>query len=421
MFKKLLIFSVVLIFISAIDYETEDGIVILNNENFNETINSNEMVMVVFHAPWCGNSKYFFVQYLLAQKKLEKEGSKVMLAKIDKTENYEISVRYKVKGTPSIRFFNKGQAINYDGGRKEYEFVNWVRRKSIPPIFQVDDAKEEKMKESERILITFYGSQDSFEYKEFEKVASKNHSYTFLANPSNKLSQSPNVPTVSVFRQLDNSTVFYEKKAKEAGMVDKILDTVYVYLPFLNMTQYSGPELNFDESLLSDFLSVATVQRMVEFDDIYVDYIFHYSNPAIFLFVDKENETQIKLISEFSEAAEIGSDKLVYAFSDVKEDMQKRLAEFLGIGSEDLPLLMIVDFNGHTAIKYLYGSQLENLTTGEIDNYVSRYHNGELVKFFRSEEVPEIQSYPVLTIVGKNFHDIVGHQQDVLIMFNAPW
>lgn len=40
-------------FVNCTEYEKEDGVVVLNDENFNSFIESNKFVLVEFYAPWC--------------------------------------------------------------------------------------------------------------------------------------------------------------------------------------------------------------------------------------------------------------------------------------------------------------------------------------------------------------------------------
>lgn len=37
------------------EYETEEGVIIGTNDNFDDIINNNDYVLVEFYAPWCKN------------------------------------------------------------------------------------------------------------------------------------------------------------------------------------------------------------------------------------------------------------------------------------------------------------------------------------------------------------------------------
>lgn len=43
----------------------------------------------------------------------------VPLAKCDATENKRSAEKYGVQGFPTLKFFNKGQAIDFSGGRTD--------------------------------------------------------------------------------------------------------------------------------------------------------------------------------------------------------------------------------------------------------------------------------------------------------------
>ena len=81
----------------------------LNNSNFNETINNNDVVLVDFYADWCGPCQA--LKPTLDALADEYDG-KAVITKINVDQNPELSHQFNVRSIPSIFFFKNGELID---------------------------------------------------------------------------------------------------------------------------------------------------------------------------------------------------------------------------------------------------------------------------------------------------------------------
>ena len=385
------LFLALLAFSAFAEVEEDEGILVLTDDNFDDELKNHDKILVEFYAPWCGHCKKLAPEYVKAAEKLKADGSEIRLAKVDATEQKELASKYEVKGFPTLKWFVNQEPLEYNGGRTADEIVNWIKKKSGPPTSAITAEELEKLTETEKFTVVFFGAQDSDEFKAFEKegLADDKFSYRHVFDDSVSAPEGLTRPGVAVYRNFDEPIVVH-----------------------------TG---DFSSKSLSEFVVTSSIPTLVEFSDEFIEPIFQNQNPALFLFVDSKKEEHAKHIDALRAAAEANKGKIIFAHSGVTAGIQQRLAEFVGVTEDDLPRLMIVGFNPTGIDKYVFEGDVSALTQEDVEKFFASYEAGELSKFLKSDPIPETNDEPVKVVVGKNFNEIVGKDSDVLLEFYAPW
>jgi len=139
----------------------------------------------------------------------------------------------------------------------------------------------------------------------------------------------------------------------------------------------------------------------------------------VFLFYgEDEKSTQAKATIR-TVAESLASDSLFFSTSQVEAGMGQRLGEYLGVSSSDLPVVYLAHPYEEDVKKYKLTG---DLTVDSLKQFVDDFKNNKLVPVLKSEEIPTTQEGNVVTVVGKNFKQIVFDEtKDVLVEFYAPW
>jgi protein disulfide-isomerase A6 len=108
----------------------KDEVIVLDQTNFNALVlQSKDIWIVEFYAPWCGHCKALEPEYKVAAAKLK---GQVKLGKVDATQEEALAARFGVRGYPTIKVFDYGEgksdskAYDYPGQRTAQDIINFA-------------------------------------------------------------------------------------------------------------------------------------------------------------------------------------------------------------------------------------------------------------------------------------------------------
>merc|ERR1712050_163426 len=90
---------------------------VLTKDNFTDFVNSHDLSLVEFYAPWCGHCKKLEPEFNDASKVLHDANEPIKLAKVDATVEKDLATQYNAQGFPTMKIFRKGKAYEYKGPR----------------------------------------------------------------------------------------------------------------------------------------------------------------------------------------------------------------------------------------------------------------------------------------------------------------
>lgn len=363
------------------DFPEEEDVLVLGDKNLKEALDKFEFILVEFYAPWCGHCKKLAPEFSKAAKELKGLDNPVPLAKVDATENPEVAKQFEVQGYPTIKFFIKGQPIEFNGGRTAADIVNWIKKKTGPASTQLTSNEQlEEQKKANKVLVAFAGSESSSDFEAFKQAALSLDAVAFvnLASGSN---------TITVYTQHNNGA------AQLTGAVTK-------------------------ESIL-ELIAKNRFPLVMDFEgDEAIERVFGAEKAAIIYFSDNDTDFTPTFTDVAKAQSQAGSEILFFT-SKVTSGLGQRLADYIGVTATSAPALWIIHPANRDLSKFQFSGAY---TVAAVNEFIAGFKNGTLEKIYKSDEIPATNDEPVKVVVGKNYDDIVKNSgKYVLLEFYAPW
>eukprot|EP00286_Rhodomonas_abbreviata_P005498 CAMPEP_0181335818 /NCGR_PEP_ID=MMETSP1101-20121128/27051_1 /TAXON_ID=46948 /ORGANISM="Rhodomonas abbreviata, Strain Caron Lab Isolate" /LENGTH=481 /DNA_ID=CAMNT_0023445997 /DNA_START=60 /DNA_END=1505 /DNA_ORIENTATION=+ len=372
---------------------TEEGVLVLGEDNFEEAKTTHPSMLVEFYAPWCGHCKTLAPEWASAAKTLA--DSPMKLAKVDATENDALAKEFEIRGFPTIKYLKNGKASDYNGGRTASEIVNWVNKKAGPAAVTITTAEDlAGLQEKHDVFaLGVFASVDSDAAKAFLSMADADEINTYAITSA-----------AAVSKQL--------AVTGDAVVVIKNFDDLRADLALA-----AGAE--FDAEAVQEFVSANSTPLVQEFTPESAKKIFGSAiQQHVLFFTKKGSDHHEPTMAAYTAAAAAFKGKLL--FINVPASEQKIL-DYFGITKADVPTAVLADLGNEGGIKKFPYSGEHN--SADISAFAQKFLDGELKPTLKSEEVEaEDTAGDVVVLKGTSFSELVlDNTKDVLVKFYAPW
>jgi len=363
--------------VASITADAQTAVVTATKDNFDSLLEENELMLVKFYAPWCGHCKQMAPHYEAAALKLKEKGSKVVLAKVDATQEGELADKHGVRGYPTLKFFRKGVSTEYSGGRTEEKIIEWVESMTGPAVIKYEGDYEAKLKEDDA-KVAFVGefkSSDNDVYKLYEEAAETNRQQArFYISTSDS-----NADRIFVKRE-DEEVVAFQGKTKE-DLAKFIAEEWFPLFGAINGDNFKN------------------------YADRGLDIVWFCGDKSHF-------DTSKAAVREVSKSL-----RKEYSFVWLDTEQFKSHAEG-ALGISEFPGLVYQSKKG----RYVFPTKVAEADGKALSSFFQEVKDGKVEKSIKSEPIPETNDEPVKVVVAKQFEEMVLQKdKDVMLEVYAPW
>jgi len=343
----------------------------LTADNFAKFISENENTLVKFYAPRCGHCKAMKEDYIKASDNKEVTEANVKFAEIDATAHQEIGMKFGVQGYPTIKYFHNGVPTDYDSGRKEDDFVKFVKMMTSDAVVRsasIAEARAERRAGDVSFIAVC--TAEGAECKKFEEIATANR-------------------MLGQFHQVegtDNHVIVVREDGEETISLD-----------------------------VEDLLARIKVEKLPHFGPVSGENFGSYMETGLdMIWLAGSTADFESMKAEITVAAKElrGKFNFVHIDSGV---FGRQIEGMLGLSESELPKLVRTrDGPG----KFIFEGEMKG---EEIINWMKKVTDGEVDAVLKSEDIPAENDDVITTVVGKNFDNVVTNDKDVFLMIHAPW
>lgn len=328
----------------------EEGILLLDSANFIIALKIHKILLVNFFASWCQHCKAFEPIFSELGQTMINHKFKTRLAKIEGSQNQEISAQFQVNSFPTLKLFFNGKAIDYSGRKNKSEILHWINSKfeSLPrPLSnqkEIDDLMSDKPS-----LVYFFPDGDEKANDILELVSLDvegidiyySHEKELITRFKSRISEY----TLVMFRSFDNGPKIFSSEYLSSS--EKIKDFVETY---------RHPAVRYPSKDLLDQIKT--------------------SKKPIFIFISENSDSSDKE-KTFRDFAEENVDEFVFVRVDLDE---QRLGKEIDLSflQEEKNRLGILHFKKGELRKY----KCEDLS---IEDCAEDFMAGKLKRFLESD------------------------------------
>ncbi|XP_051909952.1 protein disulfide-isomerase A4 isoform X2 [Hippocampus zosterae] len=378
-----------------------EATLVLTKDNFDETVNNADIILVEFYAPWCGHCKRLAPEYEKAAKELSRRSPPIPLAKVDATVENEVASRFDVSGYPTLKIFRKGKAFEYNGPREQHGIVDYMSEQAGPPSKQVQAAKQvqELLKDGDDVVIVgIFSSERDAAYETYIEACNSlredfTFRHTFSAELAKLLKASPGHVVVTQPER-------FRSKYEPASHALLVQDSTSVSDLQEFFKKHANPLVGHRKPS-NDAKRYAKRPLVVVYYG--VDFSFDYRKATQFW---------------RSKVLEVAREHPEYTFAIGDEEDYAEELKSLGLSESGEEVNVGILAEGGKK----FAMEPDEFDSDVLREFVMAFKKGKLQPIIKSQPVPKNNKGAVKVVVGKTFDEIVmDPQKDVLIEFYAPW
>ena len=218
------------------------------------------------------------------------------------------------------------------------------------------------------------------------------------------------------FARSEEKIQFYHADAACAADFGVSADSIVFFRQFeTKQNAYDGAA---DKDALAAWVKPLQVATVFAFTEDEIEAVFGQQQKTLILF-RSEDDDQADYMTLYKEAAVAHKGKILFAYAGTANQIQGKLAEFMGVAPEDFPTLRaILPANMK---KYKYEGNVAELTIASVGDFVDGVNAGTIKAHMKSAAPPAEQGV-VVDVVGTEFEKLVlDETKDVLVKYYAPW
>lgn len=378
-----------------------EATLVLTKDNFDDTVNNADIILVEFYAPWCGHCKQLAPEYEKAAQELSKRSPPIPLAKVDATAEAELASRFEVTGYPTLKIFRKGKVFDYNGPREKYGIVDYMSEQSGPPSKQVQAVKQvqELLKDGDdAVIVGVFSTEEDAAFEIYNEACNSlredfTFRHTFSSEVAKMLKASPGQIVVALPEK-------FHSKYEPASHILTVKDSTLV-------------------SEVQEFFKKHVVP-LVGHRKPSNDAKRYSKRPLVVVYYGVDFSFDYRTATQFwrSKVLEVAKDFPEYTFAIADEEDYAEELKSLGLSEsgEEVNVGILADGGKK------YAMEPEEMDSEVLRDFVMAFKKGKVKPIIKSQPVPKNNKGPVKVVVGKTFDDIVlDTQKDVLIEFYAPW
>jgi protein disulfide-isomerase A1 len=384
----------------------DEGVLVLNDDNFDDALKTYDVMMVEFYAPWCGHCKELAPKYAKLATKLKSSSKPIFLAKLDATKATKIGDRFKVESYPRLMSFvkgDKGKGSPYKQKPDTPEIEEYIKgvREKIPFKASLknlkDKAAAEKFEKGYVGVVGIFEEKSGPEYQAFSTVsvfqAHRKH-VKFAASTSADVAKHFGVTPPAIFLV----------KAFDEKRVDMPADILQ------------------NSAKLDTAVTDASREVVCDLDNEKKSDCKAQDPLMILIHRTKEDADVVRIFEGTARANK--SPQLKFGKMSSKHTA---VGDFFDVDADELPTIVVMKqggiYAGAQMKHYLDKNENPEITAEVVEEALQNFQMGDWEPVYKSADEVDDESKNVKVIVGDNFKERVVDDEgkDVLLEFYAPW